>query len=73
MILTDNEAVEKSLKNILTAKLVGGEPLPSTASVDPGAFCEGNFLRYVIEIFSFRFFYGLTVKLRDCALLRSPA
>ena len=70
---TPNEAVEKLLKNILTAKWVGGETLPDTAIVDPGAFCEANFLRHVFEIFSFGFFYSLNVKLRGCALLRSPA
>ena len=42
---------------------MGGETLPDTAIVDPGAFCEANFLRYVFEIFSFGFFYSLNVKL----------
>ena len=59
-----NEAVEKPLKNILTTKWLCGEILPDTAIVDPGAFCEANFLQYVIEIFSFVFFYSLNVKLR---------
>ena len=57
-----NEAVEKPLKNILTTKWVSGETLPDTAIVDPGAFCEANFLRYVFEIFSFGFFYSLNVR-----------
>ena len=68
-----NEAVEKRLKNILTAKWVGGETFPDTAIVDSGAFGEANFLRYVIEIFSFGFFYSLNVKLRGAALLAHPA
>ena len=59
-----NEAVEKLLKNILTGKWMGGETFPDTAIGDLGAFCEANFLRYVIEIFSFGFFYSLNVKLR---------
>ena len=54
-----NEAVEKLLKNILTAKWMGGETLPDTVIVDPGAFCEADFLWYEIEIFSFGFFYSL--------------
>ena len=62
------EAVEKLLKNILTTKWVGGEILPDTALVEPGAFCEANFLRHVIEIFSFGFFYDLNVKLTGAAL-----
>ena len=41
---------------------MGGETLPDTAIVDPGAFCEANFLRYVFEIFSFGFFYSLNVE-----------
>ena len=49
---------------------MGGEILPDTAIVDSGAFCEANFLRYVIEIFSFGFFYSLDVKLRGAVLLR---
>ena len=63
MIKQPNEAVEKLLKNILTTKWVGGETLPDTVIVDPGAFCEADFLRYVIEIFSFWFFYSLNVVL----------
>ena len=54
-----NEAVEKLLKNILTAERVGGETLSDAAIVDHGVFYEANFLRYVIEIFSFGFFYSL--------------
>ena len=46
---------------------MGGETLPDTAIADPGAFCEANFLRYVIEIFSFGFFYSLNVKLKGAA------
>ena len=42
--------------------MCGDETLPDTAIVDSGAFCEANFLRYVIEIFSFGFFYSLNVK-----------
>ena len=38
---------------------MGGETLPDVAIVDLGAFCEANFLWYVIEIFSFGFFYSL--------------
>ena len=57
-----NEAVEKRLKNILTVKWVGSETVPDTAIVDPGTFCETHFLRYVIEIFAFGFFYSLNVK-----------
>ena len=37
--------------------------LPNTAIVDSGAFWEANFFRYVIEIFSFGFFYSLNVVL----------
>ena len=40
---------------------MGGEILPDTAIVNSGAFCEANFLRYVIEIFSFGFFYSFNV------------
>ena len=40
-----------------------GETLPDAAIVAPGALCEAHFLRYVIEIFSFGFFYRLNVKL----------
>ena len=65
-----NEAVEKLLKNILTAKWMGGETLPDTTIVDPGAFCEANFLRYVFEIFSFGFFYSLNVELTGSPKLR---
>ena len=50
-----------------------GETLPDTAIVDSGAVCEANFLRYVIAIFSFGFFYSLNVKLRGAALLRRPS
>ena len=63
-----NEAVEKRLKNILITKLMGGETFPDTVIVDSGAFWEANFLRYVIEIFSFGFFYSLNVKLTGGAL-----
>ena len=66
-----NEAVEKQLKNILTTKWVGGETLPDTTIVDAGAFCEASFLPYVIEIFSFGFFYSINATLtgarRCCA------
>ena len=67
-----NEAVEKRLKNILIAKWVGGETLPSTAIVDPGTFCEANFLRYVIEIFSFGFFYSLNVRVNRPRVAQRP-
>ena len=52
---------------------MGGEAFPDTAIVDPGAFCEASFPRYVIEIFSFWFFCSLNVKAKGCALLHSPA
>ena len=52
---------------------MGSETLPDTAIVDRGAFCEADFLQYVIEIFSFGFFYCLNVKLRGAALLRRSA
>ena len=71
--MTPDEAVEKQLKNILTAKWMCGENLPTPRSVDRGAFCEANFLRYVIEIFSFGFFYSLNEKLRGEPLLVCPA
>ena len=67
-----NEAVEKLLKNILTAKWMCGETLPDTEIVDPDAFCEANFLRYVIEIFSFGFFYSLNVELTGAPLFARP-
>ena len=41
--VASNEAVEKLLKKILTTKWVGGETLPDTAIVDPGAFYECQF------------------------------
>ena len=66
--MTPDEAVEKQLKNILTAKWMCGENLPAPRGVDPGAFCEANFLWYVIEIFSFGFFYSLNEKLRGAPL-----
>ncbi len=50
---------------------MGGETLPDTAIVDPGAFCEANFLRYVIEMFSFGFFYSLNVHIIGRATARS--
>ncbi len=43
---------------------MGGEIFPDTEIVDPGAFCEANFLWYVIEIFSFGFFYSLNARLK---------
>ena len=57
---------------------MGGETLPDTAIVDPGAFCEANFLRYVFEIFSFGFFYNLNVchnrraKAKQCGAFARP-
>ena len=47
---------------------MGGETLPDTQIVDLGGFCEASFLQYVIEIFSFGFFYSLNVKLTGAAL-----
>ena len=43
---------------------MGDETFPDIAIVDLGAFYEVHFLRYIIEIFSFGFFYSLNVKLR---------
>jgi len=59
-LFSANEAVEKLLKHF-DNEMGGSETLPDTAIVDPGVFCEANFLWYVIEVFSFGFFYSLNV------------
>ena len=52
----NNEAVEKRQKNILKSKWVCNETHHDTA--------EADFLWYVIEIFSFEFFYSLNAASR---------
>jgi len=57
--LTPNEPVEKPLGTVRGVKLGGSKTPPDVEIVDPGAFCEVDFLQVSSLLFSREFFYSL--------------